>query len=189
MQEHILEACLSAFIKHGFANTTMSKIAQEAGIAKGTLYLYFDSKEELTHAITEVYFEKFKERIMVMPYFVTLNDFLKHIEKSLLMSDDESTFIPIFFEVFGSNFRSKPFMQKYQSVFDEIGSYYTHTLQLLIDNGAINKSINSKVLGRVLVSMFDGIALHKGFFKIDNAEHVMMVKESVQLFRLGLEGE
>lgn len=43
----ILASARTAFVKHGIATTTMERIAQEAELAKGTLYLYFRSREEL----------------------------------------------------------------------------------------------------------------------------------------------
>ncbi|MBU3698595.1 MAG: TetR/AcrR family transcriptional regulator [Candidatus Kapabacteria bacterium] len=43
----ILASARTAFVKHGIATTTMERIAQEAELAKGTLYLYFRNREEL----------------------------------------------------------------------------------------------------------------------------------------------
>ncbi|NQW29535.1 MAG: TetR/AcrR family transcriptional regulator [Ignavibacteria bacterium] len=43
----ILKAAKKAFLKHGLHGTTMEKIASEAELAKGTLYLYFKSRDEL----------------------------------------------------------------------------------------------------------------------------------------------
>jgi AcrR family transcriptional regulator len=43
----ILEAALALFRKHGFEKTTMRDIAQEAGVALGAAYYYFDSKDAL----------------------------------------------------------------------------------------------------------------------------------------------
>lgn len=54
----ILEAALAVFGRHGFAQARMDDIAQEAGLAKATLYLYFSSKEELIAAILETYFAR-----------------------------------------------------------------------------------------------------------------------------------
>lgn len=45
--EEILEAALQVFAQHGLAGTRMEDIAAQAGISKGTLYLYFSGKEEL----------------------------------------------------------------------------------------------------------------------------------------------
>jgi len=47
----ILEAALASFGEKGFAGTRMDDIAAKAGITKGTIYLYFDSKEALFKAL------------------------------------------------------------------------------------------------------------------------------------------
>ena len=47
----ILEAALATFGERGFAGTRMDDIAAKAGITKGTIYLYFDSKEALFKAL------------------------------------------------------------------------------------------------------------------------------------------
>jgi AcrR family transcriptional regulator len=51
--EEILEAALSLFTEKGFAATRMNDIAKLAGISKGTLYLYFDSKEAIFKAVVQ----------------------------------------------------------------------------------------------------------------------------------------
>lgn len=52
----ILKAGRAIFLRDGFAAAKMSDIAQEAGVAPGTVYLYFDSKEDLGTAIGEDFF-------------------------------------------------------------------------------------------------------------------------------------
>src|SRR5574338_1085014 len=52
-REQILEAALRAWTKHGFDATTVEDLAREAGVAKGTIYLYFATKEELFAAAVE----------------------------------------------------------------------------------------------------------------------------------------
>jgi AcrR family transcriptional regulator len=47
---HILSAALEAFVENGFAATRLDDIAERAGVSKGTLYLYFESKEALFKA-------------------------------------------------------------------------------------------------------------------------------------------
>jgi AcrR family transcriptional regulator len=46
-QEAILRAALDVFSEHGFAAARLDDVAQRAGVAKGTLYLYFADKETL----------------------------------------------------------------------------------------------------------------------------------------------
>ena len=47
----ILEAALASFGEKGFAATRMDDIAAKAGITKGTIYLYFDSKQAVFKAL------------------------------------------------------------------------------------------------------------------------------------------
>src|SRR5262245_12418339 len=45
--EEILDAALHVFGEQGFARTRLEDVAKRAGVSKGTLYLYFKSKEDL----------------------------------------------------------------------------------------------------------------------------------------------
>src|ERR1039457_3151807 len=47
----IVDAARSVFARKGFERGIMDEIAKEAGIAKGTIYLYFRSKEEIYRAV------------------------------------------------------------------------------------------------------------------------------------------
>lgn len=49
----IIDAALELFVTRGFSATRLEDIARHAGISKGTLYLYFDSKEDLFRAVVE----------------------------------------------------------------------------------------------------------------------------------------
>jgi len=186
MQEVIMDAGLSAFLKYGFHNTTMTKISQEAGIAKGTLYLYFDSKEALTQSITNKFFDEMKIKLISSELFSTLDELMMHIKIALLISDEDTEFIPIFFEAFGSNFRSESFIGNYREFFDEVGDFYAKNFQVLIEKNEIHSSIDSIALGRVFVSILDGIVLHKGFFKMSDDAYVNMIEESLGVFSRGL---
>jgi AcrR family transcriptional regulator len=46
-----LEAALDLFVEKGFAATRVDEVAARAGVSKGTLFLYFPSKEELFKAV------------------------------------------------------------------------------------------------------------------------------------------
>ena len=46
-------AALELFVEKGFAATRLEDVAARAGVSKGTLYLYFDSKEELFKAVIQ----------------------------------------------------------------------------------------------------------------------------------------
>jgi len=52
-RSRILDAAQSLFLRYGVKRTSLDDVVREAGIAKGTLYLYFDSKDALFAAIAE----------------------------------------------------------------------------------------------------------------------------------------
>jgi AcrR family transcriptional regulator len=49
----LMAAALELFVEKGFAATRLDDVAARAGVSKGTLYLYFDSKEALFKAVVE----------------------------------------------------------------------------------------------------------------------------------------
>jgi TetR/AcrR family transcriptional regulator, fatty acid metabolism regulator protein len=50
-REAILRAATKVFATNGYFSSKVADIAQEAGVADGTVYLYFKSKEEILHSI------------------------------------------------------------------------------------------------------------------------------------------
>src|SRR5262245_51502974 len=52
-RRQIMEGARAVFLAQGFDGASMGEIARQAGVSKGTLYVYFDSKEALFEAIVE----------------------------------------------------------------------------------------------------------------------------------------
>ncbi|OGR13276.1 MAG: TetR family transcriptional regulator [Desulfobacterales bacterium RIFOXYA12_FULL_46_15] len=63
----ILYSAGSVFAEHGFHKATISQIAAQAGVADGTLYLYFKNKDDILYQYisykTEVVFEKMRAAV------------------------------------------------------------------------------------------------------------------------------
>lgn len=59
----ILEGARAAFLARGFEAASMGEIARTAGVSKGTLYVYFDSKEALFAALIAEMHDKSAERL------------------------------------------------------------------------------------------------------------------------------
>ncbi|MGY4829699.1 TetR/AcrR family transcriptional regulator [Sphaerotilaceae bacterium SBD11-9] len=51
--QELLDAALELFVEKGFAATRSDEVAVRAGVSKGTLYLYYPSKEELLKAVIQ----------------------------------------------------------------------------------------------------------------------------------------
>jgi AcrR family transcriptional regulator len=75
-RKEILEAAREHFQKKGYESTTMQGLMQALNIAKGTIYHYFESKEEILEAVVEDLIDadlRKKEDLMKSPEFQGLN--------------------------------------------------------------------------------------------------------------------
>ena len=68
-REAILAAALDVFAENGFAEARLDEVARRAGVAKGTLYLYAESKEALFESLLRAWvaqpIDALKDRLMV----------------------------------------------------------------------------------------------------------------------------
>lgn len=85
----ILEAACRVVARHGFQGTTVDRVAEEAGIAKGTVYLYFQTKEELLKAAVEQGIQTFTDgvRSAMAEVHAPLEKLCRLVDVSLKLSD------------------------------------------------------------------------------------------------------
>jgi len=69
----LLAAALDLFVEKGYAATRVEEVATLAGVSKGTLFLYFSSKEELFKAVV---------REHISGHFATWSEEIEHFEGS-----------------------------------------------------------------------------------------------------------
>jgi len=70
-RERILRAAVDVFARNGYFNAKVSEIAKAAGVADGTIYLYFDGKEDLLITIfrdhTRSYLQSLETQLAPIP--------------------------------------------------------------------------------------------------------------------------
>ena len=75
-KKKILESALKLFVEKGIDNTSTSLISKEAGVATGTLYLYFKTKvaliSELGTSIQEESLTSFLDSIWIFGWIMNL---------------------------------------------------------------------------------------------------------------------
>jgi len=59
----IIEAAIQVFARHGFYNSKVSEIARAAGVADGTIYLYFQNKDDILICLFEEEMGKVLEKM------------------------------------------------------------------------------------------------------------------------------
>jgi AcrR family transcriptional regulator len=92
--QEILDAACRVVAHHGFQGATIDRVAEEARIGKGTVYLYFHTKEELLKAAVEQGIEAFTNqvRVAVAEVSTPLEKLWRLVETSLRLSDANRDF-------------------------------------------------------------------------------------------------
>jgi len=90
----ILEAACRVVAQYGFQGATIDRVAEEAKIAKGTVYLYFHNKDEMLKAAVEQGIENFTTQLRaeVAKVRAPLEKLCRLVEASLKLSDAHRDF-------------------------------------------------------------------------------------------------
>lgn len=159
-RRRILEGALKAFAKKGFYNTKVSEIASEAGVADGTIYLYFKNKDDLLISLFEDRMEWVIER---------LNSEMAHFEGGAI--DKIYAFVELHFLLVVENRdlaefitvelrQSAKFVKEYKN--PKFGDYL-RILQNLIEQGqqegVIRDDVDSKLAARAIFGALDEVLL------------------------------
>lgn len=154
-REAILRSAIRVFSQNGYFNSKVADIAKEAGIADGTVYLYFKSKEEILHLIFDRAMEEFiAEGLKEIAGIKKAKDRLRriaqlHLEK---LGADRDMAIVFQVELRGSI----KFMQEFSAA--GFAEYLDIIQQAIVEGqktGEFSKSLNPTVCSKILFGALD----------------------------------
>ena len=160
VKEKIVQAAIATFSKYGYDKTRMDDIAKSANLGKGTLYLYFKSKEELFYAISENSIKELKEQLSRL--FSKKEDLVHDAEKFYdqyrnLIHDSEK----VSFEMIAESSRNpklrKALYEQRMKVYDIVIDY----LRRQIEKGFFRKDMDVNAIASGLVALYDGLTISK----------------------------
>ena len=187
MRERILEAAMQTFRAQGFQAAKMADIAKAAGLAKGTVYLYFESKEALTTALVKWLFQDIERQIMPTDMAQTLDDYMAQIRWALDAPEESGIDTRMFFEVLGPSFGSAEVVGEIAAFFDRIGAINARQLKHLIKVGEVRQDVDADAMGRSMASLVDGMVMHRTLFGLADTQFRAMTNETLELIRRGLQ--
>ena len=122
----ILSAARAAFLKHGFERARMAEIARRAGVAEGTIYIYYKTKNDLLQAVVLEFWDGITEGAAraVDPKAGTFEQLRALADHHLTLMIRDREFIEL--EVILRNSGTEPIaserttMKRYVAVFDNI---------------------------------------------------------------------
>jgi TetR/AcrR family fatty acid metabolism transcriptional regulator len=157
-RERILSAAERIFARHGFFAAKVSDVAKEAGVADGTIYLYFKSKDDLLISYFERRMAQLNETLAAATAAVPPRDQLHtFIRTYLQLVHDEPTAA----EVLTIELRqSSKFMKEYDNpAFADFLRLLGGIIAAAQDRGEVDASIPAHVAARMIFGVLDELAL------------------------------
>ena len=152
-EELILTTALELFSQYGYLGTSMQSISKEAGVSKGNLYNYFESKEVLLEAILVQGLMQFTELLDSYPKeLVSENDFETAIRGNVRVLKSNTRYWKLYFSLLTQP-QAQPLFQKVFAPFLE--EYMTVFESYFKNKGDENPQVTSMLLGSTL----DGVSL------------------------------
>jgi AcrR family transcriptional regulator len=183
--DRILDAAAELILRWGYKKTTIDDIARQAGVAKGTIYLHWKTREDLFMALITredlKLAEDMKQRIASDPEGSTLRGFVKHstlalmknpLMKALLLNDTE-----MLGEFASREYNSATYAER-------IANYKTF-LEFLRSHGVVRTDVGIREQTYILSAVWIGFLLVDPWmpdeFKFSDEEVVEMLADTVQL--------
>jgi AcrR family transcriptional regulator len=128
----ILDAALDVFESRGLSGARLEEIAEEAGISKGTIYLYFENKEALFRAVVERTIVEAAEEFAERERTGTATERLHHLAAEFWGHFRTQAFQTVYRLVLGELHK---FPELAQSYLDQVPTGASGTLASLIEDG------------------------------------------------------
>ncbi|HEX2938441.1 MAG TPA: TetR/AcrR family transcriptional regulator [Ruminiclostridium sp.] len=178
-RKKIADAARELFTEFGYKSVSMDQIAQKAGVAKGTLYLYFKDKNDLLNQLVDELFGSFK-------------DFIKNVENNKLQLIQELHEIVYNFLMYRHNqkflfriakeaeeLKTPEACNVIETIDKEIAGYIEDRLDVAVKEGVI-KSCDTSILAFVIIKVYSALAFEWEEKHAPLDEH--QIAESVSLF-------
>jgi AcrR family transcriptional regulator len=160
-RENIEKIALELFALKGYHATSISQIAEKAGISKGLLYNYFKNKEQLLDSVVMKVYDEIM-RIVQMSGNLPAE---KQIEQMIIQTIDHLKKNITFWRLYLFLIHQSDVQKKLSNLYEKMrDDYMNYVVKLFEEIGSINPAMEAIMLG----TMFDGIGINyvtapKGF--------------------------
>jgi AcrR family transcriptional regulator len=185
-KDQIMNAAEGVFSQKGFNDARMDDIAEETGLSKGTLYLYFKSKEDLVIAILDRMFKevfqglkarKNTESSATEAIWRFTEDAIRDYKKMMRM-------MPIAYEFLALVFRNKIVQKAFKQYFNHYMDVLIPIIQRGIDSGEF-RQVEAEDIAIAAGAIFEGTILLWVYDKsrVDVERHI---RSSIDLLLKGV---
>jgi AcrR family transcriptional regulator len=159
-RDQILQAATVVFARLGFHKARMEDIVKEAGLSKGAVYWYFDSKDEIITTILDRFMDRELENFQQIsqaegPIPDRLMTMVKLLAREVEAIED---LMPIIYEFYAVAAREESVRKTIQRYFESFSTLLEGVIQVGIERGEL-RSVPLKETALSLVSLMEGCML------------------------------
>lgn len=181
-REQILTAARCCFLRSGFHETSMLDLFAEAGLSSGSVYRYFDSKEDVILAIAE---ENMHEVVAVIHTLAAdqreaglggvLADVLRLVEKK----HQETDLGPMSVLVWSEAIRNPSLRQRFETAVQQMRADLAEAVRGYQAAGTLPKDASPDALAGLFISIVPGFILQLALFGKDRVANVADAAETL----------
>lgn len=160
----IIKAALSSFLRQGYNKTTMDHIVAASGLSKGTLYWYFDSKDELFAAAMMAVFEDVGQQALEgVAQCDTASDMLRAVAQTASnLGEAFEGFFSLLVEFWASSPHREEAAQIWAEPLEEYKSIVVRIIEGGIESGEF-RPVDAEPLVWAILAAYDGLAAYLMF--------------------------
>ena len=160
-RQQILDAAAAVFARKGFHEARMEDIAREADISKGTLYLYFESKDAIILTMMDRFFAHSMEELQALlpGYEGSIGELLLTLTRFFAAQEEQmQKLAPIAYEYYALSARRPEVRQFFHDYFANYRQGVAALIQLGIERGEF-RTLDPQEVAVVICSIYEGLLL------------------------------
>jgi AcrR family transcriptional regulator len=168
-RNQIITAAAKVFARRGFSGTLMADIAAKAGIGKGTLYEYFNSKEDLFFAVFEWFVQatETEAKVSISALGGSASQRLEALSDSLMKSWIEMrelfSLVMEFWSASASSQMRERFKQAFRQGYSDFRQIVSGLIRDGIERGEFRSDVDAESVAAALVGTWDALLLQSWF--------------------------
>lgn len=193
-QEKLMEVAIEEFAKNGYQKCSIQTIADRAGVAKGSMYQYFDSKKELFFYILDLAGQKKMEIASNIMKGNPNQSFFDLMEAMFIIGMQFAAQHPELYRIYQDIQKTAPheIRKEFDEKIESIGrQYYKDLINKAIKQGDIRKDIDDRLISftfYTLLKSFSDFLLEITDLS-DDAEHKKYIRQFIEVIKNGIKSK
>lgn len=176
--DKILQAAIEVISEKGLDKTSISDIVKRAGVAQGTFYLYFRSKNALVPAIAEnllsLSLEKIKERAKTATDFLSTLEVM--IDETYKTTDEYRDVLVLCYSGLAFDYS----LETWEAIYLPYYNWFEEILNQAVRKEEVIKQLNVKWTAKTMINLIENAA---ELFYIGREQDVTLEQSKEELFQ------